>query len=611
MKSKMRNSFKLMAGVLFAMLFAFILGGTSLKAKAANYDLYIYGRQVTDENASNIWAGSLFADGAFSYNPSTNTLTIKNGFLGSDDSIFMIKAGEHLPENFVINVDGDFKVIGVSSFIQLQCKSAILQGSGTIEFQQNAANYPYLRIGQMYNNSLTVKDLTIKKVNFVGGGSAVYRCNITFDNVNIEACGNSDAISGYGGTIAFNNCGITYPVGAQVKSSVLEPDSNVVAKSVIIEKAVNYGVNVMGTPVTSLNAEDVFAGDPNYAGVFSYDADSCTLNVLKDVSISASESPIFDVKIAYTGLTIKLDAVMNVSGDTSILATNSQKVMITGGQINYSGTKNYPIGVQYGNGLTLKNTVLDGVSLSGNGHSTYLRIDGCTIFAPSGIVNFNSGITLENCMISEPEGAVVGNSKILCRDNTTPASNLRIVCKNGLVVEGDQINYYKNGVIDTEFFGFVEFEGSKFLVANGCVVKSAQGLKQDPQNGDDWYFCANGQVQMQKSGLVQYPAKSTNWFYVQDGKLDTTYNGKVSYNGGEFFVARGKILTTKSGLFQDPNNKADWYFLANGQVQLKKTGIAKYNGAAFYVINGRLASDYTGTVEEKGVKYKVVNGRAK
>ena len=189
-------------------------------------------------------------------------------------------------------------------------------------------------------------------------------------------------------------------------------------------------------------------------------------------------------------------------------------------------------------------------------------------------------------------------------DTKTKISTEKIVIKS---LNG-KLACYVNGVHDTSRYGFVDFGGSKFLVANGYVVTSKTGLAQDPENKDIWYFCVNGQVATKKVGLVQYPAKEDNWFYVENGRLDTSYNGFVSYDNNLFFVARGKLVR-KNGLVQDPNKKSDWYFIAGGQVQKKKTGIAIYDGAGFYVENGKLNSAYTGQVTDNGTVYNVANGR--
>ena len=170
--------------------------------------------------------------------------------------------------------------------------------------------------------------------------------------------------------------------------------------------------------------------------------------------------------------------------------------------------------------------------------------------------------------------------------------------------------YYRNGRKDSSFYGFVDYDGSKFIVANGAVVSSKNGLVQDPNDKDVWYFCAGGKVVTNKSGLVQYPAKEDKWFIVENGKLDTTYSGFVDYNGGKFFVARGKLVR-KDGLVQDPNKKADWYFLSKGQVQKQKTGVVIYNKAGFYVVKGKLDTSYNGKATYNGKSVNIVNGRMK
>ena len=173
--------------------------------------------------------------------------------------------------------------------------------------------------------------------------------------------------------------------------------------------------------------------------------------------------------------------------------------------------------------------------------------------------------------------------------------------------EDGKVVFVKNNEVSQES-GFVECNNAQYLVTNGVLESEKNGLIQDPNNKEDWYYCANGKVQAQKSGLAQY---GTGWFYVKDGKLDTSYTGLVEYNGGKFMVARGRILKEKNGLAQDPNNKADWYFLANGQVQAKKTGVVIYNKAGFYVVNGKLDTSYTGKAQYNGKTVNIVKGRMK
>ena len=175
-----------------------------------------------------------------------------------------------------------------------------------------------------------------------------------------------------------------------------------------------------------------------------------------------------------------------------------------------------------------------------------------------------------------------------------------------LLKKDDEWLYLVDGKQDTTKVGFVDFNGGKFLVANGRVVKEKSGLVQDPDNLEDWYFLANGQVQMNHTGLTEYDKA---WFFVEEGKLDTNLNAYVYYDGGKFLVAAGQLKSEVSGLVQDPNSLEDWYFLANGQVQTQYSGLAEYDGAWFYVESGVFMNEYTGYVDYNGGTFYVINGQ--
>ena len=143
--------------------------------------------------------------------------------------------------------------------------------------------------------------------------------------------------------------------------------------------------------------------------------------------------------------------------------------------------------------------------------------------------------------------------------------------------------YLTNGVQDNSFFGFTEFAGGKFLVANGTVATHINGLFQDPNDTAVWYFLSNGQAQTQYSGLALYDGA---WFYLKDGILDTTFGGVVDYDGGKFLVGAGRIMSEVCGLCQDPIT-GTWYFFADGMVQ-DYTGEVEYGGATFHITHGVL-----------------------
>ena len=175
---------------------------------------------------------------------------------------------------------------------------------------------------------------------------------------------------------------------------------------------------------------------------------------------------------------------------------------------------------------------------------------------------------------------------------------------DGLAFEDGVFRYYEGGRFNDAKNGFVGYDGQSFLVIGGVVASSINGLVQDPERQQDWYYCAAGQV-ARVTQLVQY---DNHWFYVTDGKLNTTLGGFVDYDGSKFFVSSGQIRTDISGLVQDPNVPSNWYYVSDGQVQTGYTGLAQYDGAWFYVVNGKLATDFTGDVPYDGAWFRVVNG---
>ncbi len=169
----------------------------------------------------------------------------------------------------------------------------------------------------------------------------------------------------------------------------------------------------------------------------------------------------------------------------------------------------------------------------------------------------------------------------------------------GLVNVDDSWYYVQKGVVVENKRGYVDYEGGKFLVVDGVLENTANGLVQDPDHPDDWYFLSSGQAQTQYTGLALYDGE---WFYVDKGRLDTKIAAYIEYDGGVFYVGAGRILSEVNGLAQDPNG-GDWYYLANGQVQNQYTGLAQYDGAWFYVEQGRLAQEYLTMVEYDGAMF--------
>ena len=107
---------------------------------------------------------------------------------------------------------------------------------------------------------------------------------------------------------------------------------------------------------------------------------------------------------------------------------------------------------------------------------------------------------------------------------------------SGLAEYGGEWFYLSNGVLDTSSVGIVNYNGGRFMIAAGRILRDVNGLIQDPNTGL-WYYVAGGQV-VDYTGLALYNGA---WFYVIDGMLAVDYTGWVSYDGSDFYVVNGMV----------------------------------------------------------------------
>lgn len=152
---------------------------------------------------------------------------------------------------------------------------------------------------------------------------------------------------------------------------------------------------------------------------------------------------------------------------------------------------------------------------------------------------------------------------------------------NGLHEDSDGTwRYYKDGILQDDFSGIVEYNGAEFFVANGVKCADANGLNM---YDGTWYMLSGGQIARGYTDLALYNGE---WFYLVDGELDVTNNGLVEYNGAKFALAAGRLLSNVTGLWQNPQD-GEWYYLAEGRV-VNYTGTTTYNGATFKLVDGKI-----------------------
>jgi hypothetical protein len=137
--------------------------------------------------------------------------------------------------------------------------------------------------------------------------------------------------------------------------------------------------------------------------------------------------------------------------------------------------------------------------------------------------------------------------------------------------------YYVDGVISADTL-LVPFQGGEFWVVNGYVAENASGLTICPDGKA--YFLVYGQV----ARVSQWAEYNGEWFVIENGLLNPV-TGLKEYYGCMAAVQDGQLQTHLNGLFKDPET---------GRIGYCKDGIVQ--------------TGFSGTVEQDGKTYTVVNG---
>ncbi|MBE5872831.1 MAG: hypothetical protein E7287_00330 [Lachnospiraceae bacterium] len=145
--------------------------------------------------------------------------------------------------------------------------------------------------------------------------------------------------------------------------------------------------------------------------------------------------------------------------------------------------------------------------------------------------------------------------------------------------------YYKYGLVDTEFTGFVENESGRWYIQEGVLDFTYTGLVPDEEG---WWMVVNGGVDYNYKGLA---FANDKWWYIQNGKIDFNYCGPCEYNGATWIVINGEVDFVSDGLVC---TGLDWYLVKGGLVRTDYTGLAFINDAWWYVVAGKIDFAYCG-----------------
>ena len=239
-------------------------------------------------------------------------------------------------------------------------------------------------------------------------------------------------VSKFDGGIVLNNTEIVKPVNGKIENGSICNSSGTEAKSVIIDVIpTKYGIVVGDTEVNSRNADDIL-GD----GKVVYSKLTNNLYLFDDIDLSGCASPSIRNE-SCEGLTITTDdsktekTSFTIKGGLEIMADT----FIDPGyrHMDYKFTPNEGDAVAVSNGASLTlncKCFTAGGTIAGSDTGEQLKINYCELECigdgeRSAINGFKNGIVLENCKITEPEGAEVNVGAVLTAEGD-PVEKLHI-----------------------------------------------------------------------------------------------------------------------------------------------------------------------------------------
>ena len=380
---------------------AVVLNGEMVTDKVVivpRYGVQIAGVDVTALNCKDL---SVIdgVDGKMSYDPETNTLTMKDVTIN----------GSHI--NGIVNrsVEGmKIKLVGNNTITTNEACITILQpstisGSGTLRLKSSD------NCGLYLPSSLTVEGVTIYaegEWGIAGQEFQTFGNVLTICNAYVEATGSSGSICDLQ-NLVLDGCAITQPVGASfdANSYAVVLNDKLVTDKVVIEPD-SYGFNIAGENVTKKNCKDLSVID-GVDGKMSYDPETKTLT-MEDVTINTPGNGIWNKYVE--GLKIVVVGNNIITSQTACISIQKTSTI--------SGSGTLRLKTPYDCGLYLHTSLsVEGVKLYVEGKYGVAGVDGkggeiltlrnayVEATGSSGSICDLQNLVLDGCSITQPEGA--------------------------------------------------------------------------------------------------------------------------------------------------------------------------------------------------------------
>ena len=432
------------------------------------YDLHVGGRQVSDRNKDDI-----LGDGAFAFDSSSKTLSIKKNYTYTPVSIsdtVLPAVLSNISLNVAVGSDVTLNAGNADAFTMTGSSYTTMTFKGAGKLSVKTKGIAFNLVGDDSNahdlvfdgakidvtdtsckngivgsvtNGSTVQLKNNANVKLYVGGTAIDNCGdvylndsylyaeaynggcyglygpygtgtssyVKINNSGLYAHGAKGAIVNFG-KIQTANSELTTPAGGTYDTGTVYSASSTVAATAEFSAATMYNLWVGGKQASSLNKDDIL-GD----GAAAYDPSSKTLTLKGN--ISAVDQPAIRSQI--DGLIIKPTKNLSITANGSnAMYLEKTANIYGGGRITMTATNNHGVSIKDGTlalkdadvKITCTGTTKDG--LYGNG-AAQLVLNNSRLEINSdryAVSNFAGGIAMTNEVIESPAGAAVSGGFI-------------------------------------------------------------------------------------------------------------------------------------------------------------------------------------------------------
>ncbi len=494
-------------------------GPSSTKAANARHkapgDVVSYGisigeygseRSVTSENYTNISAANGFSaikSGTVTFDPATNTLTLKNAVITA--SVRYNKEESNIETSlFTLRLEGQNEITSIGPSVVIARGPGVIEGPGSLKTSSEEDCGFFVR----GNHTFEIRNTGQMELEGKWGISGPlpidgnFEGNLKITNANVKVKGWEGSICDLS-SIELTDCKITSPAGAVIEGGTVMHNGNYCTEEVVIARTMKYGIsfgeNESETMVTSENYTNISAANGFSAiksGTVTFDPATNTLT-LKNAVITAPVRYDKEKSNIETSLfTLRLEGKNEITSRGASVAIAYGDAVIEGpGSLKTSSEKDCGLYVVGNRTFEIRNT-------------GQMELEGrWGISGPSIIIEENLKLTNARVKARGREGSI-------CDLKSITLEGCEIDAPAGAVIEGGAVKL--NGNVCTEEVVITPFEKKYGIRIGGVEVTTKNYLD----------ISAAGGFPAVKSGKVTYNPE-TNRLLMEDAVVE----GMVYYHG--------------------------------------------------------------------------------